>query len=86
MGEKLEMLFRRFVLQGQNSDGGFGQVVMENLVVLFRRFLLFEGNVRCSRESPNNREPCPKVGSFAVVLVHLNHIASVIVNANHGIV
>jgi len=59
--EKLEMLFRRFVLGAWNSGGEFRQVVRENLVMLFRRFLLFVGNVRCNRESPNNCEPCPKV-------------------------
>jgi hypothetical protein len=61
MREKLEMLFRRFVLYARNSDGEFGQIVRENSVILFRWFLLTAGNVRCSRESPNNCEPCPEV-------------------------
>ena len=61
MREKLEMLFRRFVLYPRNFDGEFGQVVRENLVILFRWFILFALNVRCSRESPNNCEPCSEV-------------------------
>jgi hypothetical protein len=38
-----------------------GEYVRENLVVLFRRFLLFAWDVRCNRESHNNCEPRPKV-------------------------
>jgi hypothetical protein len=55
------MLFRRVVLHAQNSGGEFGQVVRENLVILFRRFLLFAWDVRCDHESHGNCEPRPKV-------------------------
>jgi hypothetical protein len=61
MREKLEMLFRRFVLYAQNSGGEFGQVVRENLVILSRRFRLFAWDVRCNLESHGNCEPRPKV-------------------------
>ena len=54
MREKVEMLFRRFVLYAQNSGGEFGQVVRENLVILFRRFLLFAWGVQC--DHANNRD------------------------------
>lgn len=54
MREKLEMLFRRFVLSAQNSDGEFGEIVRENLVILFRRLLLFAWDARC--DHANNKD------------------------------
>ena len=54
MGEKLRTLFRRFVLCAQNYGGEFGEVVRENLVILFRRFLLFAWDLRC--DHANNHD------------------------------
>ena len=61
VGEKLGVLFRRFVLFAQNSGDELWGYVRENLVVLFRRFLLFAWDIWCNRESHNNCEPRPKV-------------------------
>ena len=61
MREKLGMLFRRSVLCAQKSCGELGEFVRENLVVLFRRLLLFAWDMRCNRESPHNCERRSKV-------------------------
>ena len=61
MREKLRMLFRPFVLCAQNSGGELGEVVRENLMVLFRQFLLFAWDVRYNRGGHNNCDPRPKV-------------------------
>lgn len=49
------------ILRKQNKAPKQHSYVRENLVVLFRRFLLFAWDVRCNRENHNNCEPRPKV-------------------------
>jgi hypothetical protein len=51
--EKLEVVFRRFVLFAQHWGGQFGKVVKEKLVMLFRRFVLFARNVGRNRQNDN---------------------------------
>jgi hypothetical protein len=59
--EKLGILFGHFVPRAQNSGSEFGEFVRETLLLLFRRFVLFAGEVRYNRASHYNCEPRPKL-------------------------
>lgn len=61
MREKLEILFRRFVLYAQNSGGEFGEIARENLVMLFRRFLLLAWDARCDYVNNKDAKLCAKL-------------------------